>query len=1305
MPANFRFNIKSRLIISGVLFTLGLFIIFQISLSQIQDILPAQAAEANKLRGWGWSENIGWISMNCYNDYPECNGGTRNSLWCLTDNDCLPDGVCEKSGDFENCCPGGNVADCPGGLSSDYGVNYNTTSGKLTGYAWSDGVGWICFGESCQKVCLGGSNNGACCNDDVNCSGATCPGGVCGGKPPHGFPASWACVGSSGWNCTEGAEESCHYDTQCVAGVCRFGCNDDNGEDFVDSVDPKDNTTTYCSSSGVNSNLKAHWKMEETSGETIDSSGNDNTGTLMPVNTPPIQALGKFSNGLQFDGSEDYIEVTDSDSLSPTGNLTIEAWIKRGLIGTEQTIVGKWNGLNGSYRLWFSADNKLNFTVSNGTNTATAIQKGGICVGNNRKVCDGGSNNELPCNDSTATNDCPGGFCREPFCVVDDNCETENGEICKNAPIIDTKKWHHITGKYVAFTSVNNPSLQLFIDGSPIHAGIAETIPNSLTNRTENLYIGATPGKSAYFKGVIDNVSIWSCINSSEKLRGRQPVDIWNDARIELDGWARITNLGEKGWLKLKGFTKDGRVWGSSLNYYSTFYTFDGYMANRYVDTSMDSNGLVGHWRMDEPDWTGTNNIVVDSSINTNNGLAYNGVNVTNQGIFNSAGDFDGVNDYVDTSLSTDFSGSGDFTVVAWFKGTNSAYAVTQSHVASPYASDWIFGGSGTDIFWMRSQVLGSASSIEDDLWHHLAMVWDKSSATYQGYVDGVSIGTSEIVSDYSGVNSIKIGTRGDATTTFTNGIIDSVAIYNRALTPTEIQAAYNKSIPACMGWEDHEHEYDDPPEPLSFDNLTVEDGSVCSQLLVYWDPSVWAENYTYWRAQEDSVDLCGICTNENNCGTSDYIEYNVLADSCTETECSLSDTGLTYNTGYCYAITAYNEIGSTWSTDNQPTHPSPYWRSTTLCAPEVLDSDTNTCGQVILNWTKGENTDGYNIYRSLAETGSTSCDDLTNDGCELTGHLAEALDYNPDKDAVDDLIAQWKMNESSWDGTNKEVTDSSARTPLNSGTAHCVGVDCVEPTTTTGIFDRAGIFDGADDYVSANDRAQFDLGSGDNITIEAWINLTSAPTDYNMIISKGYSPGYEFRINASKKLQFVNVATEYLNYYITSNSPITTTDGTTWYHVAVTKNNTTGAAKLYINGVLDNSATMDTLDYSNNDEVRIGRDADDGCAAGTAFFTGYIDNLAFYNVAKTAEQIRIDYESGNCGETGCGLAYVCDDAESIDKCGANNTCCYTDSRIIPYINYYYQITATGETGETPPSVQIGPEQTICFPAPSEEEE
>ena len=81
----------------------------------------AKAGQEHNVSGWAWSENVGWISFNCYNDY---NG----------------DGV------LESHCQ-------DAGYPSNYGVNLNPSTKIFSGYAWSENVGWITFNESELSGC------------------------------------------------------------------------------------------------------------------------------------------------------------------------------------------------------------------------------------------------------------------------------------------------------------------------------------------------------------------------------------------------------------------------------------------------------------------------------------------------------------------------------------------------------------------------------------------------------------------------------------------------------------------------------------------------------------------------------------------------------------------------------------------------------------------------------------------------------------------------------------------------------------------------------------------------------------------------------------------------------------------------------------------------------------------------------------------------------------------------------------------------------------------------------------------------
>ena len=1245
-------------LISGVLIILGVFVIF--NYSQILkwwevNFIGVEAGTSDNVRGWAWGENMGWISMNCYNDF---------------DYDYI----------FENCCSGG--LDCPealqgsgGAWQNDYGVTYvDTSSGNyiddaLMGYAWSDKVGWICFGKSCKCAgCTSCQDYNTC----YNCSG--CPSNI---KPPHGWPFPWACVGKPTWTCDGGSNNgnSCSIaSTDCPDGTCVFSCSGDGNEDFLDiSVS---GAPCY---SVTGETLKAHWTMNTVN--VVDGSNNTNNGTLMPIDNPPILANGKFENALQFDGTNDYIDVTDSLSLSVTGNLVIEAWIKRGAIGSEQTIIGKWDESQvehkKSYRLWFSADNKLNFSVANTEDVeATITQTQGLCFGG----AEGGAG--TPC--STDTD------CYDPLV---------SGTFCRNPLITDTAKWHHVAGKYIATIGTNAASMRLFVDGARVNVEFTGTPPDSLFNANNDLYIGAKKGSSAmntYFKGIIDNISIWSCANVG-LLYGRSAKDIWTDAKMEVSGWAKVVALGDGGWLKLQGFTKTGKVWGLYLDDHDTFYTIGGYMANRYADTSMDTEGLVANWLMDEPSWTNSagpiEGGVTDSSpLAINDGTASGAIPNT-EGIFNSAGEFDGVDDYIEVSddASLDFNISDDFTIQYWVKPnsfpTNGSMPIVKRQSGAGYEMQIDEDGS---ISWFISDGTynkadtANASVLVVNTWNHIAVVFDRDNGITR-YLNGVAIGTVDdfgSVGDLSNNLSLSIGARFLRTDAYFHGLIDNVSVYNVARTGTQILADYNKQNPYCAGWEDYDHDYGDPPAPFDFDTLSVDNTQGCTQLIVQWEESDWAESYSYWRCSDVAESACSTCS---------YIEHNVLDAE----EFNVQDTDVVADTGYCYKIQAHNETGSTYNSDG------PEWKSTTLCSPEAPTIDDDTCGEIKLTWgwDPTGSSDGYNIYNSLSTSANFG----------IISHLGEAVDYTG-------LMAQWKMNESGWDGSNKEVRDSSNQTPANHGTAQNL-----LSTTPSGKFSYAGDFDGINDYI--------DCGSSNNLevptaTIQAWIKRASTDTRDAIFVDNESSA-----LDKDHHLWFEINSADHLAIYFGDGvgngdkSSAGIINDTDWHHVAVVRDDTdgTGTITFYIDGEAETaqsySLSSDIVSLG-NDDFWIGKSNVTGYESP---FHGLIDNLAIYNVAKTAEQIKIDYEADNLSNV-CHIEGVADD--NCDKIQADpSACCYTDKRILPYVNYYYKTTATSEAGESPfsdcdwgefeqPECPLGFEgsccpwgNTICFPPVETEEE
>ncbi|MBI4713330.1 MAG: DUF2341 domain-containing protein [Planctomycetes bacterium] len=78
------------------------------------------------------------------------------------------------------------------------------------------------------------------------------------------------------------------------------------------------------------SGLVGSWHFSEGSGTSVaDMSGNGNNGTLAAApNDPTWTTSGRFGNALSFDGTDDYVNVSDNNSLDfGTGDFTIELWV------------------------------------------------------------------------------------------------------------------------------------------------------------------------------------------------------------------------------------------------------------------------------------------------------------------------------------------------------------------------------------------------------------------------------------------------------------------------------------------------------------------------------------------------------------------------------------------------------------------------------------------------------------------------------------------------------------------------------------------------------------------------------------------------------------------------------------------------------------------------------------------------------------------------------------------------------------------------------------------------------------------
>jgi len=110
--------------------------------------------------------------------------------------------------------------------------------------------------------------------------------------------------------------------------------------------------------------LAAHWKLDEASGNTAEDSVGDNDGTLL--GGPQWQPYsGRVDGALGFDGSGDYVNCGNGESLNITGDITVAAWVKINAVSSQwQSIVTKGDS---AWRLSTANDEmKFHFAVTGG---------------------------------------------------------------------------------------------------------------------------------------------------------------------------------------------------------------------------------------------------------------------------------------------------------------------------------------------------------------------------------------------------------------------------------------------------------------------------------------------------------------------------------------------------------------------------------------------------------------------------------------------------------------------------------------------------------------------------------------------------------------------------------------------------------------------------------------------------------------------------------------------------------------------------------------------------------------------------
>jgi len=207
-------------------------------------------------------------------------------------------------------------------------------------------------------------------------------------------------------------------------------------------------------------------------------------------------------------------------------------------------------------------------------------------------------------------------------------------------------------------------------------------------------------------------------------------------------------------------------------------------------------NGLMAYWKLDDSGST------AEDAHSTNDGTISAGVTTGETGVIGDAFKFNGTSSNV--FFGTACRPTTGLSISLWFNIANITSGGDQWFVGNGvYSTNWCG-------YWVSINTTGNInfrlgtntatlldktyeSGLDDGTWHHVACTWDGTNAYI--YVDNVKSTATAYSTDIVYVTAcrLRMGSNAYADGTFYGGLLDEVAIYNRALTDAEVEDLYGE--------------------------------------------------------------------------------------------------------------------------------------------------------------------------------------------------------------------------------------------------------------------------------------------------------------------------------------------------------------------------------------------------------------------------------------------------------------------------------------------------------------------------------
>lgn len=628
---------------------------------------------------------------------------------------------------------------------------------------------------------------------------------------------------------------------------------------------------------------------------------------------------------------------------------------------------------------------------------------------------------------------------------------------------------------------------------------------------------------------------------------------------------------------------------------------------------------------MDEASWNNAAGQVLDSSGKDRNATPFGSATTNSDAHSGSkSGSLNGSSQYVTAPLTINQSSlSAGLTMMGWVKPTNNTSTgylfSTEDGSASAVNNSWgLLKDAGTWQVATGLNVSATSATVDVGQWQHVAVVFIPGTGVIF-YKNGVKVGNTISSLGYhdTGAN-FTIGRQGVLSQNWFGGLVDEVAVYDRALSATEVTKLHSIGIfPDSKKW------YTDSTVSANTDyqyRITARKQVPSPCVTTFSPPSnVIPVNTAPLAPQPVTATLVktGIIRlawtpqtttqtgfQVERCNGSGCTNFTVLPGSLDSAATSFMDDTPCYGSDGVirYQVRALGPWG-------QSSPPSIVAQATVSAsaAPTALATTKITESSVGLSWNyNGLNQDGYFVERCLGDL--AACPASSPNFTAVTGSP-----YSPPVDAA--LQALWHMDELSWTGdTANEVVDSSGK-GKHGTTKFGVGLDpsgAYDNRTSTTYYGAAS-FDGVNDYIDTGLYLDQSSTTTPGATFMAWVYPTDSSYKYHHVFSTN-NGGNDWGLTQYGGYLYIDTG-KWISYA----SSITVN---TWQHIAVVFAPNVGI-KFYVNGQLRYTLADTDLDYdTSTNTLTLGRDPMDS----NSYFAGKMDEVAVFSRVFSAQEITSYY-------------------------------------------------------------------------------